>query len=318
MKLQPAKQTGFYDACRQHNIIGTGWDPNGPQKSPDDIEQAHRAAGRTTKSGRLRHELRYIIHGMNSGEDGSPSDYVWVNEGSKYAICKVKSECVTSYDVKEELREDLTNENGAQIYNIRRVEWTDVPVNFVPGYVQRKFTGRFGTLNKMKTGVDADAKRVIQHLHSIDDFDTERSVSLDKLQSAVEALDADTLFSILDADDTEELVLDYLQSKGWRLTKYSTGDSQATYECELRRVTDQNRETAYVQVKSGSATVDPQDYTELAKQGRVFLFSNLMGTEEDSIPQNISVLEPNELMQHLQENLGWLPMPTLLRLSTSI
>lgn len=326
IKLQPAGETGFFEACRDKEVIGTGWDPQRSCASPAEIEQAHKQIGkdpdhnRTNKSGDLRHELRYIVKEMNSGSGDTPHDYVWVNEGSEYALCKVTSECTTSHDVPESLREQLTNENGIRIRNIRHVEWTDIPVEFVPGYVKRKFTGRFGTLNKMDKGVDDEAKRVIRKLHAVDDFDNERTLDLTNLEPKLESIGPGKLFGILDADDTEELVLDYLQADGWRITKYSTGDSQAKYECELRRVTADGREVGFVQVKSGDASLDPDRYHDLADQGHVFLFSSPSddGQPQLTVDQNgMTAIDPEELADHLQRNARWLPTPTLLRLSFS-
>lgn len=326
LKLQPAGETGFFEACRDAEVIGTGWDPQRSCPSPAEIEEAHKQLGkdpdhdRTNSSGDLRHELRYIVKGMNDGSGDAPSDYVWVNEGSEFALCKVRSECTTSHDVSESLRRQLTNENGTQIHNIRHVDWTDIPVEFVPGYVKRKFTGRFGTLNKMKKGVDDEARRVIQELHSVDDFDNERTLDLERLELKLESMGSGKLFSILDADDTEELVLDYLQADGWRVTKYSTGDSQAKYECELRRVTAGGREAGFVQVKSGDASVNPDEYHDLADQGHVFLFSSPSddGQQQLTVDQNgMTVIDPEELADYLRPNAKWLPTPTLLRLSFS-
>lgn len=326
IKLQPNGETGFFEACREEEVIGTGWDPKESCDSPEEIETAHRRVHehvdhkRVTKGGKLYHPIRYIVKGMKDGSGDEPADFVWVNEGAEYALCKVTSECTTSHDVSNELEQKLTNENGTQIHDIRHVEWTDVPVEFVPGYVKRKFTGQFGTLKKFDKGVDEDAKRVIKQLHAVDDFDNERAIDFEELESRLEAMDTGKLFSILDADDTEELVLDYLQADGWRITKYSTGDSQAKYECELRRATDGSREVGFVQVKSGDASVDPTEYDELAEQGQVYLFSSPDDDGEKQLEvsrENITSIDPGALAGHLQENLQWLPTPTLLRLSFS-
>lgn len=170
----------------------------------------------------------------------------------------------------------------------------------------------------MKKGVDDDAKRVVQKLHSVDDFDNERTLDFDSLETKLESIGPGKLFSILDADDTEELVLDYLQADGWRITKYSTGDSQAKYECELRRATHGNREAGFVQVKSGDASINPGEYHDLAEQGHVFLFSSPSddGHQQLSVEQNgMTAIDPEKLADHLRRNMRWLPTPTLLRLS---
>jgi hypothetical protein len=227
---------------------------------------------------------------MNDSSGDAPADYVWVNEEAEFALCKVTSECTTSHDVSEELQSKLTNENGTKIYNIRHVEWTDIPVEFVPGYVKRKFTGRFGTLNKLDKGVDEHAKKVIKELHSVDDFENKRTIEFELLESKLESIG-------------------------------STGDSQAKYECELRRVTDGVRQSGLVQVKSGDATLNLRDFSELAEQHQVFLFSSPDDNGENklSVDQyDITLIDPTELRDHLQCNLQWLPTTTLLRLSSSL
>jgi hypothetical protein len=326
MKLQPSEETGFFELCREEEVIGTGWDPKQSCDSPAEIEEAHRQVHpnvdqkRVNKGGKLYYPIRYIVKEMDDGSGDTPADYVWVNEDAEYALCKVTSECTTSHDISERLRNKLTNENGTQIHNIRHVEWTDIPVEFVPGYVKRKFTRPFGTLTQFNKAVDDDVKRVIKKLHSVSNFDNERTVDFGALESKLDSIGSGKLFSILDSDDTEELVLDYLQSDGWRIIKYSTGDSQAKYECELRRVTEDARQTGFVQVKSGDATIDPSEFSELADQGQVFLFSSPDDDGENRLnvdQHNITNIEPAELREHLQNNLQWLPTPTLLRLSFS-
>jgi hypothetical protein len=326
IKLQPNRETGFYKPCREEEVIGVGWDPKQSCDSPAEIEEAHRQVHpnvghkRVTKGGKLYHPIRYVVRELNDGSGDAPADYVWVNEGAEFALCKVTSGCTTSHDVSEELRHKLTNKNGTGIHNIRYVEWTDIPVEFVPGNVKRKFTGQFGTMNKIKKGIDSNAKKVFKKLHSVSDFDNERTIEIEVLGSKLDSIGSSKLFSILDADDTEELVLDYLQSEGWRITKYSTGDSQAKYECELRRVTDGDRQSGFVQVKSGDATLNPSEFSELADQGQVFLFSSPDNEDENQLrvnQHNITTIEPTELRDHLQNNLKWLPAPTLLRLSFS-
>lgn len=326
IKLQPGGETGFFEPCREEEVIGTGWDPRQSCELPEEIEEAHRQVDknvdhkRLTKSGNLYHPIRYIVKEMNHGTGDSAADYVWVNERAEFALCKVASECTTSHDVSEELRQKLTNENGTSIHNIRHVEWTNVPVQFVPGYVKRKFTGQFGTLKKFDKGIDDDAKRVVKKLHSVDDFDNERTLDIDNLESKLDSIGPSKLFNILDADDTEELVLDYLQFNGWRITKYSTGDSQAKYECELRQVRDGVRQVGFVQVKSGGASLNPEKFTELANQGQVFLFSSPEDNGEHQLiagHNNITIIDPTELRNHIKDNFRWLPTPTLIRLSFS-
>lgn len=326
IKLQPNGETGFFESCREEEVIGTGWDPKRSCGSPEEIEEAHRQSHkevnhkRVTNSGKLYHPIRYIVKEMNDGSGEEPADYVWVNEGAEFALCKVTSECKTSYDISEELRQKLTNDNDTTIHNIRHVEWTDIPVEFVPGYVKRKFTGRFGTLKKFNKGIDDNSKRVIKNLHSVNKFDSERTIDFDSLESKLASLGSAELFNILDADDTEELVLDYLQADGWRITKYSTGDSQAKYECELRRVTDGVRESGFVQVKSGNASLDPDKFTELAEQGEVFLFSSPDDDGEQNLDTDhnkIHLIGASDLESHIKNNIQWLPTPTLIRLSFS-
>lgn len=59
-------------------------------------------------------------------------------------------------------------------------------------------------------------------------------------------------------------------------------------------------------MKSGNATLNPNEFSELADQGQVFLFSSQEddGENQLSVDQsNITTIEPTELRDHLQDDL---------------
>jgi Holliday junction resolvase-like predicted endonuclease len=136
-------------------------------------------------------------------------------------------------------------------------------------------------------------------------------VDLDVVSEQVEESSLSRLFDILDPVETEDIVIDYLQAQGWHVVKSSTSRSQPGIECVLRRV-ESEPQTAYVQVKSGSASVNVNDFRELTENATVYLHQYEEPTSE--LPDGIVWISPARIRDHIKTNPGLLPSHTLFKL----
>lgn len=335
LKIQPGgtdKSATPYDFCKEEGIIGIGWGYNHsrfeeqeeefqPIDEISDTEAAvarHReiediyvrrkdddyTPSRTKNSGELRASLRYMIKEAQKG------DLVWVNEGSEFAVCRIVGDWETDLDQSPQKQNKYARND---IRNFRNAEWKVVPYTMVPGFVKRRFAGQGSTLSKMR--ISGERKSITRYIFAIDEFDETTdglaaSVA-SKLQSEVTQAD---FFGILGPDEVEDVVLMKLQSneEGWSIIKSTTNSSEADIECEVRRVRGGEIERAFLQVKSGKASVSPTDYEEKAQFGHVFLFAETPLNVSDQ--ENMSEITPEEVFSFAQNHTGLLPDPVLLKL----
>ena len=330
LKIQPGAaepETNPYEFCKQEGIIGVGWwidedefpaiidvDPSDQSRCVEALQEAHNqiGKGRILKDGRLKAELRYIIHEMDEG------DYVWVNEGGEYALCRVESGVRTPHHL--ESVNEISEYKRRDIGQYRIADWKVLPLQFVPGYVKSAFAGRHGTISKMNTGNNNEAKRVIKWLYETEDLaatvDVNREKVAEELRDVSTEEDALRLLQSLDYEETEDIVIDLLQSRGWHVVKSSTNSSQPLVECELRRVVDGESEVGYVQVKTGMAGISLSKYEGLAETSRVFVFS--FKNPDTSSYDGISTVEPAEVIEHLADEPGYISDSAILKLSTTL
>ena len=164
-------------------------------------------------------------------------------------------------------------------------------------------------------GKNNPAKEYAQILFENDPDSIGEVVDVSILSSKIEDTSTERFYKILDPVETEDLVIDYLQSDGWHVVKSSTSKGQAGIECVLRRV-DEKPETAYVQVKSGKETINVDEYRELANISTVFLHQR--HPPESSSPDGITWIKPEKLKTYLRRNTGYIPDHTLLKLNVAL
>ena len=329
LKIQPggAKDgTDPYEFCKNEGIVGIGWGYNNvPFSDGDDLDDVAEIAdvetavdrhseieqryierkgddytpSRVKQNGDLKASLRYMIAEMEVG------DLVWVNEGSEFAVCQITGEWDVDLngDVDKHARYARND-----IRNFREAEWNVVPYTMVPGFVKRRFARQGSTLSKMR--IEDERKAISKEIVSIGEFDETADGIAEKLNNY---RNPDDVLEILDPVEIEDIVLLLLQAgdNGWSVIKSSTNSSEADIECELRRVVDNGVERAFVQVKSGAATVSPSAYTEKAEHGHVFLFTQSPLTVDR---ENMSTIAPAEVLEFIRENPGILPDPVSVKL----
>lgn len=312
LKIQPnsaEEGTTPYEFCKTQSppIIGTGW---GLSERYDSVEAAlerHKSKGHTDQHGNVRFPIRAMLREVSVG------DYVWVNEGSEYALCQVKSEW-KQHPVSEHEADEWTRND---IHNYRRADWRMIEPALVPGYVKRYFSApRTPTMARPTGGKSESAKRYVEELFRDVPSEVTDIVDLDDVSSVVEVSKISELFGLLDPAETEDLVLHYLQSNGWHIVKSSTSRAQPGIECVLRRVKDGKPQVGYVQVKSGSATVDIDNYRELADNAIVYLHQYEEPASE--LPQNIRWVSPAKLRDYIVKYPGHLPSHTAFKLKLGL
>lgn len=308
LKIQPnsaEEGTTPYEFCKNQSppIIGTGWGLSERYDSVEAALECHKSKGHTDQHGNVRFPIRAMLREVSVG------DYIWVNEGSEYALCQVRSDWKQHPVNKHEGDEWTRND----IHNYRLADWEVIEPALVPGYVKRYFSApRIPTMARPTGGKSESAKRYVGELFNDAPSEVTDIVDLGDVSSVVEGGKISELFSLLDPVETEDLVLDYLQSNGWHIVKSSTSQSQPGIECVLRRVKDEIPQVGYVQVKSGNTTVDVEDYCELTSNAIVYIHQY----EEPAtdLPQNIRWIPPMKLKNHIVKFPGFLPSHTAFKL----
>lgn len=133
MKLQPGgadPSTDPYGFCRGESVVGVGWKAG--EQTYESVEEVHQAfqqkaerraeQGKETEEilsdGRLNASLRYILKEMEVG------DFVWVNDGNEFAICKITGGWEVAQNLSEEEKQRYQKRD---IQHFRPVNWVDVP-----------------------------------------------------------------------------------------------------------------------------------------------------------------------------------------------
>jgi hypothetical protein len=322
MKLQPGgaeESTNPYEFCRNEGVIGVGWKPG--DETYETVDEVHQAFKRRMdrrsedefnteeilSDGRMNAALRYIFKEMDIG------DYVWVNEGNEFALCRVDGTWEVASNLSDDRRERYQRRD---VQNFRPVDWVDVPYSLIPGFVRRRFSLPFGTATEMDQGINEDSKQILHSLHSQKDFDSDNTLDQETISEKIEQAETDQIFNILGPRETQEIVFNYLQAKGWRIDFSSTGDSQATIECEMRREKGGDSVLGYLQVKTGAASVDPENYTRYADAGQMIFFVQSGVDVKDQ--ENMSSIRPETIHEYIVSDINFLPSEPLLKLDFAL
>lgn len=310
MKLQPGgadDDADPYNFCKTHEppIVGIGW---GLSQSYDSVEPAladHRDRDdHTDQHGNVKYSIRAFL------EMASAGDLVWVNDGGEYALCRLESEW----------KQFPVDEDGpwvsTDVRNYRHVDWNQVPPEFVPGYVKRRFAVPTGhTMSQPSAGKTSGAIEYAERLcdHGADEI----ANSIDRTAVAERIAGADTsrLLDVLDPYETEDIVLHTLQSDGWHVVKSSTSHAQADIEAVLRRGGDDPK-TAYVQVKSGEATVNEAKYETLSETATVFIYQRR--PPDEGYSSAIEWMSPADLKEYVTDRPFVLTEPTAQKIATAL
>lgn len=306
MRINPKsdEEVNPLEFCRDKEIVGVGHEIyiDRTYDTLEELKEAHREYEKEHYENRTRFkqdgdfsaELRYILKDIDEG------DYIWVNRSNDFYLCRAKGEWdVAANQAKEEQEEYISND----IHNLHRAEWQKIPFSSVPGFVQRQFSGQFGTIAKMRDPINDTTRAMVEKLFKNGELTGE--IPLSEVKKHVQEIPPQDVFDALGPTTTEDLVLLYLQSEGWKVIGSSLSSSQAEIECELVR----SNESAVVQIKSGNSSVTPSDFEKYTDNSTVFFF---VGDEKDlDSYDNIKQIAPANVTNYLVKNIKEAPRPIL-------
>lgn len=266
--------------CREQGILGVGW-PAIRSRTMDDAVLRAEADAYAAWPNKRRAGLK-AVRAMRSMEAG---DLIWTRWKGVYYLCRVTGRWIDTVPTALHDRCDLTN--------FCRVDWAEIgEEDAVPGKVVASMR-------------PAAAVQRVRGVESLSRFLWDRCAGRSDYPG--EELPQASLWDILSAEETEELVLLYLQAERGLLVYTSTVKcSTQRYECVL---TDRAGNRAYPQVKSGAKPLPAADYADLTADdpaARVYLFavSQRYGAER---PERIVCLGREELETFARERRALLP-----------
>lgn len=262
-----------FDYCLREGILGVGWRTISGQNTKNWDEYYQEASQEHDNLQVCKYIQKWVSHG----------DLVWTRDPSgHYYLARVLSGW--EYWTTEESRQlDI------DIANVFRCELKRVAIDEVPG----KIVACFRATRSIQEIADEKAREYSRYLWN--------ALSEQEIYK-INNLNFSDIFMMLDAEETEDLVFLYLQSKGWYVVPHSRKGDTMTFEylC-VNPVTGQ---MAGTQVKTGNTPLNRDDYIQF--QHKVFLFQAndiYHGNEAD----NIEHIPRKELVDFLSKSVLWLP-----------
>lgn len=300
MQIDTAGEDSF-SFCKKNGYIGVGWMLEKGVDKRGRIKEIYEG-----ERGKFHTGAKSLIKRVSVG------DFVWLKDSNDYYLAKVTSD----WKQKPKGEQPWTTHD---IGFYRDANWreTNIDESAVPGFVIRYFAGRPGTMKKLRTGVNIYSKRYTVHLFN--HGEPSDGEGIEKMSKKVaNSIDPSntSLLDVFGPRELEDIVLVYLQSQGWRVITSSRPKARNLVECTLHRHSDTERETAYVQVKSGGGKVDVEDYYKLISDDtKVFIHQRdeLKIGEED-----MEYISPSDLLEYLGENIFEFDSMTIHKLAFAL
>ena len=268
--------------CRENALLGVGWRV-GRVPNTTDWDTYEQAANGVHDS---IQQPRYIYGNVKSG------DLVWTRDAdAQYYLARVTSgwEYWTSREGRE---------NDIDIANVFRCDFCAVELDEVPGVVVSSFGARGRSIQRIQ---DSSALVYSQHRWNLCANDHIYDVDLAGFPD---------IFTMLDSEETEDVVFLYLQSKGWYVIPNSRRGNTMRFEFML--VDSETGERALTQVKSGGARLNVDHYADDGQH--IFLFQ--ANELYDGQPaETVTCITRDELVAFLQDNVEWLPQSIQTKLA---
>lgn len=262
--------------CVENNVVGVGWavDASADILHWDDYEKLVKEQSPEWLEGNsFMPAMNALIDNMNVG------DLVWTrSRDGIYYLGKCMG--LWRHAIDSKFKE-------ADTVNIRACQWKEVGVmTNVPGKVVSSFI----------------PSRTIQRV--VDDSALGYSQLL--LNEKI-TVPIDNIFSLMSAEDLEDVVGLYLQQRhGYWFVPSSRSRKNDTIMYEYIMMDEDGNEIA-VQVKSGCVSINVADYYELSKRARVFLFCSSGNYVGGNGQDNIVVIHPREIEAFLLSKTSILP-----------
>jgi len=285
--LKPAAKK--YDPrklCLEENVVGIGWRrQDGDNAKNISWEEYYALAERTY--GQNKKDKRAWFSAVTAFKDKLDiDDLVWTRDWhGNYFIGRVTG--------KWEYRcED--NYSSADIVNIRQCDWKKVgTVDCVPGKVVNSFI----------------PPRTIQQIHSntVSIFSQKKyNDFLEREYYSYEFLTTNrNIFSLLSAEDCEDVIAIYLQVKfNYIVIPSSCKADTMAYEFVL--INRKTNKIAVIQVKTGNESLRGMDYDEIVAD-EIYLFASSGIYDVKGCSDRIKTILPEEIKTFMRENEKLLP-----------
>ena len=274
--------------CREHGLVGVGWGLEGVSEGASYQEVLAALAKSPHKDqGTGKHTLNRFVNEVSTG------DLMWTRDKfGQFWLCEITGDW--AYDTSGG---SIAND----LYNIRPAHWHQDPFmdDEVPGAVIRAFSGPGTTLCRI--GDHQAALRVSEQLWKLRNEPKDTNGGL--VFTPQEAIT-----DLLDPKDVEDLVLLYLQAKGWLLLPSSRRRDTPVFEAELRKPSG---EACVVSVKTGPTNLVPLGELDAAAGPRLpFAYSSHGSYSKDS--DRVVKIETEQLVNFVAKHPALLP-PRLSR-----
>lgn len=283
--IKPASADGkAFEFCKKNNIVGVGWylkHQGDDLYVPKDIDDAIGVA-RQCYPGQ-----KGCITALNALKEIEINDLIWTRYDGIYYICRVLSKWKYCND------DEHTKEDICHFVNVEYVEVGTI--DNVPGRITNCFRSR----------------SAIQRIH--DDSHVMTNITKDMYNNLTGKNVYETvqygkndILDLLQAEDVEEVVSLYLQVNKNYLV-YTSTNKLDTQKYEFVAVARDGSHYCYPQVKTGSVSLDGNNYKDLAVNGnKVFLFATSEAySNVDGV--NIVALTRKEMMDFIMTNKAIMP-----------
>ena len=241
-------QDELFELCYKDGIIGVGWLNITNQIGADEnITESIRKQANTSYSKNPTPGIK-AMNAMNAMQIG---DLIWTRYNGDYYLCKVIGRWIDQPFLEKYIPYDITN--------YVPVTWQKIGMeDRVPGKIISSFRPA-AAVQKVRETENISAFMWNKY-HKCNDY----SIIKSELN----------VWKLLNNESIEELVILYLQvEKGYYVYTSALKPTTRTYEC---RMVNLNGEYGFPQVKSGSTSLNANDYKQALienENSKVFLFA---------------------------------------------
>lgn len=262
-----------FDYCLRHELLGVGWRTDS-QTNTKDWDEYYNEASSIHENLNI---CKYIKKWVNEG------DLVWTRDlDGHYYLARVKSGW-------EYWTCEVAMENDIDVANIFRCEIRRVEIDEVPG----KVVACFRPARTIQEIADSKAREYSKHLWN--------KLSESNVYEIDKSMFSD-IFTMLDDEETEDLLFLYLQSEGWYVLPNSR--KADTMSFEYLAVNPTSCERALAQVKTGNSQLNLDDYAQIPSKVFLFQANELYCGKAAS---NVVCVSRRELINFMEASKTWLP-----------
>jgi hypothetical protein len=285
LHIRPGAGQNSFEYCLKQQVLGVGWQVSVKPKEKLTWEQYEKAASKASYGPKEISRVRYLHDNVK------PKDLIWTRDKKgQYYLAQVLGPRGRSQEDLAWEYLDSSEGREADIVNVVRCRILAVPhVDDVTG----KIVACFRPSRTIQSISDETTVLYSQLLWN------QLTETEDYKLPHIERWD---IFSLLDAETTEDLIFIYLQCKGWIVLPNSRKADTMAYE--FIAIHKKTRERAIVQVKSGHthlATDGWGDYKE-----KVFLFQS-HGHYTGDPTANVTQIAPKAIERFMTSQIESLP-----------